>query len=292
MIDLIIRFFYIGAVNGAMLALLSLGFSLVYGVGKILNLAHGAFFILTGYIVYSFIPIFGSNIWLSAIFSLLIITIIGGVVYLILIKPLQDSELSVVLITFALAFFFEQLIRVVWGAKYKSIYQLIIFHGSTKVFGVAMINQLLFLIIASIILVSIFMIFISKSKLGKSIRAISQDPEAAQLMGINANKILLYTMMISAFLAGVAAILYLPSQNLDPVQGWDVLTNAFAVVILGGMGSLFGSIVGAYILGFANSFTSIFIPNGPSWAHVVPIILIIIMLLIRPRGLFGKKEVK
>ena len=99
--------------------------------------------------------------------------------------------------------------------------------------------------------------------------------------------------MISAFLAAIAAFLYLPAAALSgPSMGWIFLTNSFAVVILGGMGSLVGSVVGAYIVGFATSFTSIFIPNGPSWAHIVPIIVIVVMLLIRPQGLFGKKEVR
>ena len=156
-----------------------------------------------------------------------------------------------------------------------------------------MINQFIFLIIASLIIVTLFALFINKSKLGKSIRAVSQDREAATLMGINSNRILLYTVMISAFLAAIAAFLYLPAAALSgPSMGWIFLTNSFAVVILGGMGSLVGSVVGAYIVGFATSFTSIFIPNGPSWAHIVPIIVIVVMLLIRPQGLFGKKEVR
>ena len=289
--DQIINMLFGGTVNGAMYALIAVGFSLVYGVGGVLNLAHGGFFITTGYLIYWTLPLFGYVAWFSICISLVMITIIGCLTYLFLIKPLQDSELSVVLVTFALAFFFEHFIRVVWGSKYETIRELIIFPGSTDFFGVTLINQLIFLILAALAVVLIFMVAINKLKIGKSIRAISQDREAAMLMGINANRVLMYTVMISAFLAGLAAVLYLPTQALSPVQGWGVLTNAFAVVILGGMGSLLGSIVGAFILGYANSFTSVFIPNGPSWAHLVPIILIVLVLLIRPRGLFGKKEI-
>lgn len=289
--DQIINMLFGGTVNGAMYALIAIGFSLVYGVGGVLNLAHGGFFIITGYLIYWILPLFDYIAWFSICIALVMITIIGGLTYLLLIKPLQGSELSVVIVTFALAFFFEHFIRVVWGSEYETIRELIIFPGSSDFFGVTLINQLIFLILAALAIVIIFMVSINKLKIGKSIRAISQDREAAMLMGINANRVLMYTVMISAFLAGLAAILYLPTQNLDPVQGWGVLTNAFAVVILGGMGSLLGSIVGAFILGYANSFTSVFIPNGPSWSHLVPIILIVLVLLIRPRGLFGKKEI-
>lgn len=290
--DQIINMLFGGAVNGAMYALVAIGFSLVYGVGGVLNLSHGGFFLITGYLIYWTLPLFNYVAWFSVLISLVIITIIGGLTYLLLIKPLQDSELSVVLVTFALAFFFEHFIRVVWGSKYEYIRELIIFPGSTDFFGVSLINQLIFLILAALAIVVIFMVSINKLKIGKSIRAVSQDREAAMLMGINANRTSMYTLMISAFLAGLAAILYLPASSLSPVGGWGILTNAFAVVILGGMGSLSGSIVGAFILGYANSFTSVFIPNGPSWSHLVPIIIIVLMLIIRPQGLFGKKEIK
>jgi len=161
------------------------------------------------------------------------------------------------------------------------------------ILGYPIVHQYVFLIIMSIIIVLLFALFINKSKLGKSIRAVSQDREASELMGINSNRILLYTVMISALLAGSAAFLYLPGASLDgPSMGWGYLTNSFAIVILGGMGSLVGSVVGAFIVGYTIQFTNIFIPNGPSWAHLVPIIVIVVMLLIRPQGLFGKKEIK
>ena len=297
MYEELLNMIYGGIVNGSVLALISLGFSLIYGVGKVLNLAHGGFYILTGYLIFWLFPIFDTfaappiNVLLTIIIALVMITLISGAVYLFLIKPFQESEINVVLITFFLAFFFEQFIRAAWGSEYQTVYQLVVWKGTTFIAGIAIINQTMFLVIASLILVLGFMLFINKSKLGRSIRAVSQDREAAQLMGINANRVLFYTVMISGFLAGMAAVLYLPSYTLDPAQGWSVLTNAFAVVIMGGMGSLLGSFVGSFILGFANSFTSVFIPNGPSWSHVVPIIIIIIMLIARPRGLFGKKEV-
>lgn len=292
MYEQIITMIYGGIVYGSVLSLISIGYSLLYGVGKLLNLAHGFFYILTGYLAFWILPIFDYNVWLTILMALIMITLVAGVVYLALIKPLQHSQLNVVLITFALAFFMEQFIRAVWGSEYHTIYQLIIFQGTSEFMGISVINQSVFLVIVSLVLVAAFTIFINKSKLGRSIRAVSQDREAAQLMGINANRILLYTVMISGFLAGVAALLYLPNYTLDPVQGWTRLTDAFAVVILGGMGSLFGSFVGAYVIAFANNFTSIFIPNGPSWSHIVPIILILITLIARPRGLFGKKELR
>ncbi|MFX0009970.1 MAG: branched-chain amino acid ABC transporter permease [Candidatus Hermodarchaeota archaeon] len=289
----LINMLFNGTLNGAVLSLIALGYSLVYGVGGIMNLAHGAYFMLSGYFLLWGLSLFPGLFWVNVIISVVFVTIIGGLTYILLIKPLQDSHVGVVLITFGLAFAVEQIVMIISGTTSAAISQYMVFQGTTLFFGFPMLNQYIFFIVASLIIVSLFALFISKSKLGKSIRAVSQDREAATLMGINSNRVLLYTVMISAFLASLAAILYLPGAALNgPAMGWEYLTSSFAVVILGGMGSLAGSIVGGYIVGFITSFTNVFIPNGPSLAHIVPIIVIIIVLIIRPRGLFGKKEIK
>ncbi len=292
MIEDIINMIFNGILNGAVLSLIALGYSLVYGVGGIMNLSHGAYFMLTGYLLLWGIPIFPSFLFLSVILAVIIVTVIGGLTYILLIKPLQDSHVGVVLITFGLAFAIEQFVLIISGTDSVAISDYILFSGTTEFFGYPIANQFLFFIIISLVIVSLFAIFISKSKLGKSIRAVSQDREAATLMGINANRVLFYTVMISALLAAIAASLYLPGAALNgPSMAWTYLTSSFAVIILGGMGSLVGSVAGGYIVGFITSFTSVFIPNGPSWAHIVPLIVIIIVLVIRPQGLFGKKEI-
>jgi len=293
MIEDIINVIFNGTLNGAVLSLIALGYSLVYGVGHIMNLAHGAYFMLTGYLLLWGLRIFPGLLFLNVIFVVAIVTIIGGLTYILLIKPLQDSQVGVVLITFGLAFAIEQIVLINFGTDSVSISKYLIFTETTDFLGFPMADQSIFFIVMSLAIVSLFALFISKSKLGKSIRAVSQDREAAVLMGINANRTLFYTVVISALLASVAGSLYLPGAALTgPSMGWSYLTSSFAVVILGGMGSLIGSVVGGYIVGFLTSFTSVFIPNGPSWAHLVPLIVILIVLIIRPRGLFGKKEIK
>jgi branched-chain amino acid transport system permease protein len=292
MIEDFINLIFNGTLNGAVLSLIALGYSLVYGVGHLMNLAHGAYFMMTGYLLLWGLRIFPGFLILNVIFAVVIVTIIGGLTYILLIKPLQDSQVAVVLVTFGLAFAIEQFVLINFGTDSVSIINYVLFEGVTEIFGFPLANQFIFFIIMSLVIVSLFALFISKSKLGKSIRAVSQDREAAALMGINANRTLFYTVVISAFLAAVAGSLYLPGAALTgPSMGWSYLTSSFAVVILGGMGSLVGSVIGGYIVGFITSFTSIFIPNGPSWAHLVPLVVILIVLIIRPRGLFGKKEI-
>ena len=274
-----------GTVQGALLALLSLGFSLVYGVGGLLNLAHGAFFLITAYTIYWMITFFGFGFWIAAIVGLGVVLGVAAFTYLGLMKPLQESQIGIVLVTFALAFFFEQLARF-YSSKTRYIVPPI--PGIINIFGVNLSAQLLALVIVSIILVTLVTLFINKSTIGKTIRAVSQDVEAAKLVGINTDMVLMTSVMISALLVGVAAILYAPGNFIAPRIGWGYLLLAFAVTIFGGMGSIPGSILGSFILGYASTFTDYVI--SPSLSSIIPIVVILVMLLVRPQGLLGKKE--
>ena len=275
-----------GTVQGALLALLALGFSLVYGVGGILNLAHGAFFLMTAYIIYWTIPIFG--FWIAVVIGLVAIMGIGAVTYLGLMKPLQKSHVGVVIVTFALAFFFEQFVKFIGDPRTHYIAPFV--PGTVDFLGIVFPAQLLALVVGSIILVTIVTIFINKSKIGKSIRAVSQDFEAAKLMGINTDMVLMTSVMLSALLVGFAAVLYAPGNFIAPRIGWGYLLLAFAVTIFGGMGSIPGSIIGAFIMGYATTITDYVI--SPTFSEIIPIVVILVMLLVRPQGLLGKKELQ
>ena len=281
----IVEILIFGTVQGALLALLSLGFSLVYGVGGLLNLAHGAFFLITAYVIHWMIIFFGFGFWIAAIISLAVVVGVSAVTYLGLMKPLQDSHIGIVLVTFALAFFFEQLVRFYSSQTYYIVPPV---PGTINFFGVNFPAQLLALMIGSAILVTLVTLFINKSKIGKTIRAVSQDMEAAKLVGINTDMVLMTSVMISALLVGFAAILYAPGNFIAPRIGWGYLLLAFAVTIFGGMGSIPGSIVGAFIIGYATSITDYVI--SPTLSSIIPLVVILVMLLVRPQGLLGKKE--
>ena len=285
MIELLIRVLIYGTVQGALLALLALGFSLVYGVGGVLNLSHGAFYLITSYMIYWYAKIFGITI--GVIFALVGVVLIAAATYLSLIKPLQESHIGVVLVTFALAFFFEQYVKVAGDEKTHTIAPYI--PGTIEFLGTTFPAQFLALVVGSLILVTTVTIFINYSKVGKSIRAVSQDYEAAQLMGINTDRILMLCFMLSGLLVGFAAALYAPGNFIAPRIGWGYLLLAFSVTIFGGMGSIPGSIIGAFIMGYATTFTDYFISTA--FSELIPIIVILVMLLVRPQGLLGKKEV-
>ncbi|MHA2313144.1 MAG: branched-chain amino acid ABC transporter permease [Candidatus Thorarchaeota archaeon] len=211
---------------------------------------------------------------------------VAAITYLGLMKPLQESHIGIVLVTFALAFFFEQFVKFVGDPRTHYIVPPV--PGTVTFLEITFPAQLLLLVFGSIILVTAVTLFISKSKIGKSIRAVSQDMEAAQLMGINTDMILMTSVMISALLVGFAAVLYAPGNFIAPRIGWGYLLLAFSVTIFGGMGSIPGSIIGAFIMGYATTFTDFVI--SPAFSEIIPIVVILVMLLVRPQGLLGKKE--
>ena len=289
MIEDLLNFLILGSIQGSIYALLALGFSLVYGVGGILNQAHGAFYLITMYIFFWFYRnLAGFGLIVGMIVGLVLITIIGGLVYILLIRPLKESHVGVVIVTFAFAFFIEQVVKVLVDSLYHDMPNLI--DGNIDIFGVKVYYHYILIIVCSLSLITLVILLINKSKIGKSIRAVAQDSEAAELMGINVDRVLAYTLMISAFLAGVAAILYVPVDIVAPHIGWGILINSFSIVVLGGLGSLYGSILGAFIISYANSFTN-FVLRLPELSALLPVIVIVVMLVIRPRGLFGKKEI-
>jgi len=275
-----------GTVQGALLALLALGFSLVYGVGGLLNLAHGAFYLITAYIIYWTIPLFG--FWIAAVIGVAAVVGIGAITYLGLMKPLQKSHIGVVLVTFAMAFFFEQFVKFVGDPKTHYIVPFV--PGTVTLLGITFPAQLLALIFGALILVTLVTLFINKSTIGKSIRAVSQDLEAAKLVGINTDMVMMTSVMISALLVGFAAVFYAPGNYIAPRIGWGYLLLAFSVTIFGGMGSIPGSIIGAFVMGYATTLTDYLI--SPSFSEIIPVIVILVMLLVRPQGLLGKKELQ
>jgi len=285
-----------GAALGSVLALLAVGYSLVYGVGGIINLAHGAFYILSGFIVFWFYDAGIVPYSVAIILALLIVPTIAAISYIFLIKPTQEHEVGVLIITFSLAFLIERSIVLYEGAQ--SIGEIQdrsfppIVSGQIEFLGTGINSQYILIMIIAALVISALIIFIKKSKVGKSIRAVSQDKEAAQLMGINVNFIIMLTIVLSAFLAGIASVLYVPMIPILPTDSWDYLLMSMSVVILGGLGSLQGSVIGAFIISYTRFITFYYIDIQYQLAYsgVIHLAVIVVMLIVRPRGILGKKQ--
>jgi branched-chain amino acid transport system permease protein len=266
---------------GGLYALLSLGFSLIRGVAKIMNFAHGAFYMLTGYLIFQALFL---GLGLAIVISLVLIVLISLVVYKLIIGPLREKEAEAALVTLSLTLLIQELVKLIWGPDFKSIPYLI--SGFVTVLGVRVVSQKILALFAAIICVSILFIFIKKTKTGKATRAISQNLEVARLLGINVSRVLMVSMGISALLAGIAAVFFTPLAILSPTE-WVVLLQFFPVVVLGGLGSLKGSAIASFIIAFIEK-TVEFTIGGGYLMQTVTFGIMLLVLFIKPSGLFGK----
>lgn len=266
---------------GGLYALMAIGFSLIQGVSRIMNLAHGALYMLTAYFIYTLLSL---GLGTAIVVSLILIVLTSFIVYKILIGPLREKEGRAAIVTLALALILQESVKLIWGPEVKSIPYVIT--GYVTILGVRVTSQKLLAAITAILLVAVLMVFIRRTKLGKAIRAVAQNMEVARLVGINVSKVMIMTMGISALLAGFAAFLFAPVYLIAPTE-WTILFRSFPTIILGGLGSLKGSLAAAFIIAGIEKVIEFTIGGG----YIVPTVtfaLMIIILFVRPSGLFGQ----
>jgi branched-chain amino acid transport system permease protein len=274
-----------GAVISSIYALLAVGFTLIFGVARILNLAHGGFYALGAYGVYTLTAIVHLPLWLAAIVSVLFVSGVGVLVERILVRPLRRSMLAVLLITLAVALMVEQVLLLVFGSEARNVPSMVdvTFHFS----DVDISGQRLLALGGSIVVLVGLWAFLQFTRVGVAILAISQDAEAAQYMGIPSDRMYSIVMGVSAGMAAIAGVLVAPFQTVIPSMGLLPLVKAFAIVVVGGLGSIVGSIVGALLLGYSE--TIIAFKVSIEWSQIVSVAAVLLTLIIRPTGFFGKR---
>jgi branched-chain amino acid transport system permease protein len=271
-------------VNGSVYALLALGLSLIFGVGRLINMAHTAFFVVAAYIMYLFSRQLGWGAPESIAITVVGIALLGALCYKLLINRVRQHAQAVLLITVALAMAFQELLYIGFGSFYLSIDPLI--PGTIVVLGVIVPRQYLLVIAAVAAVLIILWLLLSRTKLGVSIRSVANDPEIANVLGINVPRTLLITMSIATGLAAVAAVLVAPIWILYPPMWMHALQIILVIVVLGGLGSIKGSIIGAYIIALVEQVVLI---SGISTHLVTTFVLLamVVVLVVRPGGLFG-----
>ncbi len=274
-----------GAVISSIYALLAVGFTLIFGVARILNLAHGAFYALGAYGVYALTAHARLPLWLAAIVAVLAVGGLGILIERVLVRPLRRSMLAVLLITLAVALMVEQVLLLVFGSEARNVPSMI--DATYRVFGVDISGQRLLALAGAVVVLAGLWIFLQFTRLGTAILAISQDAEAAQYMGIPSDRMYSIVMGVSAAMAATAGVLVAPFQSVVPSMGLLPLVKAFAIVVVGGLGSIAGSIVGALLLGFSE--TIIAFKVSIEWSQIVSVAAVLVTLVIRPAGFFGKR---
>ena len=274
-----------GAVSSAIYAMLAVGFTLIFGVARILNLAHGSFYALGAYGAYFFTAHLKLPLFPAALLAVALVALFGILVERVLVRPMRRSQLAVLMITLAVALVVEQVLFLTFGSEYRNVPAFV--EAKFTIGGVDVGGQRLLALGVGVVLIVLLWIFIQYTRLGSAILAISQDPEAAKYMGIPSDRIFSIVMGISAALAAAAGVLAGPFLTVQPTMWLLPIIKAFAIVIVGGLGSIPGSILAALMLGYAETIVGYLIST--SWTEIVSVLATLLMLVFRPAGIFGKR---
>jgi branched-chain amino acid transport system permease protein len=277
-----------GIINSITLSLISLGFTLVYSISRVPNFAHGALYVASGYLTWLFLNEFLGIPYLLAILAGVIITsLVGAAIYQFILVRIRGMEISEIIATYAIGLAILEGLR--WGGLRGGTFVLpTFFAGSINVLGVSVDYQRLIIVGAGMLTFVILYMFTRFTKVGLAFRGIAQDERAAMMLGINSDMTAVLSLAIGSALAGLAAVLLLPLGNIVVEGGYNVLVFAVAVCVIGGLGSWGGVIVASFIIGFAQILTEYFI--SAHYQMVVALLAIIITLLVKPSGIFGKQK--
>ncbi|MBZ9966467.1 branched-chain amino acid ABC transporter permease [Mesorhizobium sp. BR1-1-2] len=276
----------VGLINGSFYAMLSLGLAVIFGLLRIINFAHGALYMLGAFIGYLLLVHLGIGYWPALILVPLAVGLFGIVVERAALSRLyQLDPLYGLLFTFGLALVIEGVFRYYYGVSGNPYAVPALLAGGTNLGFMFLPNYRGWVVLASLLVCLGTWLLIEKTRLGSYLRAATENPELVQAFGVNVPLLLTLTYGLGAALAGLAGILAAPVYQVSPLMGSDLIIVVFAVVVVGGMGSILGAIVTGYMLGLAEGLTKVFYPEA---SNLVVFVIMAIVLLLRPAGLFGR----
>tara|TARA_B100001059_G_scaffold236435_1_gene286893 strand:+ start:1411 stop:2220 length:810 start_codon:yes stop_codon:yes gene_type:complete len=267
------------------LFLLAVGLTIIFGLMKIVNLAHGSLYMIGAYLGLS-ITNYTDSFWLALVIAPILTASIGAILYSLLFKRIQNADpMKQVLLTFGLIYIALDSVRLLWGTMSHSISAPNILSNSILLINEPYPSYRLFVIAIGLIVLFILYIILEKTKIGAKVRASVDDPETAQLLKINTDKILFYTFALGCGLAGLAGITVAPILGVEPGMDMEVLVLTLIVVVVGGPGSLKGAIIGSLLIGFVDSFGKVYIPQ---LAQIIIYAVMALTILFKPDGLYKR----
>jgi branched-chain amino acid transport system permease protein len=276
-----------GFVNSTILALIALGFSLTFGISGVSNFAYGAFYVLAGYAVWIFMHQCSIPFFPAVILSVLLTSALGAALYRFVLLRVRGQVISEVIATFGVGLAILEMFRYLGYTGFE--YTLPVFSdGSIMIGNTYVDHQRLWIVGVGILLAAALYVFTHHTRLGLAFRGIAQDERTALSLGINSDRIAGISVAFGSGLAAVAAVVVLPRGNISVNEGYDVLINAMAVCIVGGLGSTAGVVVAAFLIGYAQMITDTV--SGPHWKMIVSLVAIFVILVFKPSGLFGKQK--
>lgn len=278
---------FINGLNiGSIYALIALGYTMVYGIAKLINFAHGDVIMVGAYVAYSTISM-GMPVWLSILISILACTVLGVVMEKVAYKPLRKaSRISLLITAIGMSYLLQNVFQLIYTPNPKPFPSFINL-PALKIGAITISSTYYVTMIVSVVLMVVLNLFINKTNMGKAMRAVSEDEGAAKLMGINVDTTISMTFGIGCALAAVAGILYANCYpTITPTLGYLPGTKAFIAAVLGGIGSIPGAVLGAFLLGITEAMTKAYISS--SFTDTIVFTILIVMLVFKPAGILGK----
>jgi len=292
MVEALVQNLVFGVLLGALYGLAAVGIAMVFGVTKILNVAHGELMMLGGYATFWLFFLYDLDPFISLIFSVIFLVLIGFVLYRVLFArtiklPEEEKIKNTMLIGFGLTLILQNIALLLWTADDRGI-TTAYFGAAFSILGVRFPYVRVAGLLIALICILALQLFLRRTYLGKAIRATVEDWEAASLVGIDIQRVYMISFLIGAALAGVAGTLVLMSFSVDPAMGMHWTLKSLIVMVLGGVGNFVGTFVAGILLGVTESATAFYISGN--YRQVVGLVLFLLVLIFRPQGLFGEKE--
>ncbi len=283
------QFFVNSFISFAIYSIIALTFSIIYSTTRFFHFAHAVIFTSGAYFTFLFHKLFGLPIYLSIPFAIIFSLLLGCLIEKSIYKPLrkkQASSMILLLSSLGIYILLQNLISMLFGDDTKSIRSGVVKEG-INIFGARITPIQIIIIICSIIITILLLLFLKKTKIGKAMKAVANDPELANISGISSDKVILVSFAIGSGLAGLAGILVALDVDMTPTMGMNALMMGVVAMIVGGVNSIPGIVCGALLLGFAQNFGVWYISS--QWQDAIAFVILLIFLLFRPQGFFGKK---
>ena len=274
---------------GSVYAIIALGYTMVYGIAKMLNFAHGDIIMVGGFTVFTAMSTEWCPVWLSVVIGIIVCTLLGVIVEKVAYKPLRNaSPLAVLITAIGVSYLLQNVALIIFGSASQSFTSVVKNVAPVTIGGVTISMETIISIVVSVIIMICLTFFINKTKAGKAMLAVSEDKGAAQLMGINVNSTISLTFAIGSALAGVASVLLCSSYpQISPYTGSMPGIKAFVAAVFGGIGSIPGAMIGGILLGVIENLSKAYISSQLSDAIVF--LVLIVVLIVKPTGIMGKK---
>lgn len=281
--DLFLQQLVNGLANGSVYSLVALGLTMVFGILHVPNFAQGAFYMIGAYVTLTVMTLFGVPYWIAMFLSMVVIALLAVLSERLIFHPLRKAEaLHQMMGAIGILLFLVAFAQVVWGPNYQQMSSP--YGNAFNLLGITVTQQRLIVIVATVIIMIILHLFLTRTMIGSAIVAMAQNREGAYLVGINANMVAMLTFAISGVLAAAAATLASPINLVFPGMGDLVIMKAFVIIIIGGMGSIPGAIIAGYLLGIVESFGATYISGD--YKDIIAFALLVIILTFKPKGLF------